>query len=639
MVALLGISAMVVAVITLWGFVAHSEATYGWGHFARMSLYTTECVTALAVGYTITALRGGDVDGRALASGTVALFAVFGLWQAQVMAERREQLDTCRLRAKEAAAMVQREIADRLGALEAFTQVTAAPEGWGSGHGFDVAAGRLLEEVGIQQLWWLDRESELLWSLPSGTPFALDPSDPRWGTLELAANRGRSAISTVFDGARGERAMFIAAPLKLARVPAAAGSPQTQGVLVGSLNASHLARRERNAQRASGYVLVVENEGSPLAGSAAEEAWEQGWEASESFGVGGRAWTVRLWPSKERLLAVRSLLPEIVLALGIVLSLGSSVLLQVGQRAQRQAELAYAARADAEQARSEAERHRTAAERDAAELARINEKLEVEIQVRTEHEVELRRRREELLRSNADLEQFAYVAAHDLRSPLRAITQLAGWIAEDLGDKLQGEPKENMDLLLARVNRLDMLLDGLLSYSRVGRRAYDLEVVDLQKVVDDLGLVLDVPEGIEVRSARALPTVETVRVPLETVLRNLVGNAIKHHDREHGQVVIDCEELEREYRFVVEDDGPGIPERYREKVFKLFSTLKPRDEVEGSGMGLAIVKKKVERLGGSVRLEDSSLGRGTRFVFTWPKRPQTARLRTLPNPLPAGDLA
>jgi len=117
-----------------------------------------------------------------------------------------------------------------------------------------------------------------------------------------------------------------------------------------------------------------------------------------------------------------------------------------------------------------------------------------------------------------------------------------------------------------------------------------------------------------------LPALRTDRAPLEQVLRNLIGNGLKHHDRTSGSVTVSARDVGDTVEFCVEDDGPGIPTRFHERIFQMFQTLKPRDEVEGSGMGLAIVKKTVEVYGGSIRIESAPPIRGTAFIFSWQKQ-------------------
>ncbi|HEX8385350.1 MAG TPA: PAS domain S-box protein [Rubricoccaceae bacterium] len=244
-----------------------------------------------------------------------------------------------------------------------------------------------------------------------------------------------------------------------------------------------------------------------------------------------------------------------------------------------------------------------------------------DIHAQKEAEAELARRvaerTAELERSNRELDQFAYVASHDLKGPLRGIDNLASWIAEDAAGVLPDESRRHLGLLRGRVQRLEALLESLLVYSRAGRTSGMAEPVDVAALLRDVVDVLDLPAGFTVEPAGPLPTLETYRAPLELVFRNLVSNAVKHHDRPDGHVRVSARVAGRFAEFTVADDGPGIAPEYHERAFELFQTLRPRDEVEGSGMGLAVVKKTTESLGGTVRVE-STPGAGAAFTFTWP---------------------
>jgi PAS domain S-box-containing protein len=237
------------------------------------------------------------------------------------------------------------------------------------------------------------------------------------------------------------------------------------------------------------------------------------------------------------------------------------------------------------------------------------------------HEVEqqLEAKQNELVRSNRDLEQFAYVASHDLKAPLRAIEVLVEWLREDLADYDGGDVHENLGLLCQRTKRLGRLLDDLLEYSRVGRKIGSLLRIDCNAMVKDLVELMGPPEGTNVEIEGTLPTFTTYSTPFEQVLRNLVSNAIKHHPGPDARISVACEETEEFYVFSVADDGAGIPQEYAERVFQMFQTLKPRDEVEGSGMGLAIVSRIVEWQGGRVWFEAGPGGHGTVFRFQWKK--------------------
>ncbi len=223
----------------------------------------------------------------------------------------------------------------------------------------------------------------------------------------------------------------------------------------------------------------------------------------------------------------------------------------------------------------------------------------------------------ELERSNRELDQFAYSASHDLRSPLRAIAQMTSWMTEDHGKELPEDVCRDLGLIQRRVRRMQQLLDDMLDYARAGRQDGDLTQVDAEKLVQEIIDLLGPPAGFSV-CVGAMPTLITHRAPLSQVLRNLIGNAIKHHDRAVGHIEISASDLGNAIEFVVRDDGPGIPREYHEEIFQMFSTLKPRDVLEGSGMGLAMVRKILDNRKGEIHVE-SAEGRGTTFRFTWPK--------------------
>jgi signal transduction histidine kinase len=249
--------------------------------------------------------------------------------------------------------------------------------------------------------------------------------------------------------------------------------------------------------------------------------------------------------------------------------------------------------------------------------------LLTDITERKRMEDRLAQRTRDLQRSNDELEQFAYVASHDLKAPLRGIENLVSWIEEDLEGTLIGDTRTNMDLVKSRVRRLESLLDDLLAYSRAGRGDSSIDRVDTAALVKELAVLTSPPEGFTVTGSQGLPVIETARAPLTQALQNLIGNAIKHHDRpDQGHIDVEARPLGDATEFTVTDDGPGIPEQFRDRVFGMFQTLRPRDEVEGSGMGLAIVKKLIERQGGRIWLTDAATGRGLAVHFTWPHRPR-----------------
>jgi len=242
---------------------------------------------------------------------------------------------------------------------------------------------------------------------------------------------------------------------------------------------------------------------------------------------------------------------------------------------------------------------------------------------RRQIEKELSAKQEELVRSNHDLEQFAYVASHDLKAPLRAMDALVDWLQDDLEDYQEGDVQENLSLLSKRTGRLAQLLDDLLAYSRAGRKVGDVRDTNLKEFTEDVAALIAPPEGFRIVADDSLNiSLPVHHAPLETVLRNLMSNAIKHHpEPEQGLIHVYAKDQGDSVMFGVLDNGAGIPEEYSEKVFKMFQTLQPRDDTEGSGMGLAIVKRIIDWQGGRIWFGAGPEGKGTVFKFTWNKRP------------------
>ncbi len=225
-----------------------------------------------------------------------------------------------------------------------------------------------------------------------------------------------------------------------------------------------------------------------------------------------------------------------------------------------------------------------------------------------------------LIKSNQDLEQFAYVASHDLKSPLNATRKLVGWLSEDCENILPDSSKEHLRLLNNRTDRMNKLLDDLLDYARIGRHEYAPQEFDLAETAQGIYNLLDHPKGFKLSVDKQ--TLFLPKTPLEIVLRNLISNAIKHHDKTIGHIEILYTKENDMHQFSVQDDGPGIPSELFEKAIEMFQTLRPRDKVEGSGMGLSLSKKTIEYYGGSLAIKSDG-ERGTIIVFTWPVNTQT----------------
>lgn len=253
----------------------------------------------------------------------------------------------------------------------------------------------------------------------------------------------------------------------------------------------------------------------------------------------------------------------------------------------------------------------------------VTSKVEARLQLERKAE-ELTRLTRDLEQSNRELDQFAYVASHDLKAPLRGIANLITWIEEDIGDRITGESREHMHLVKGRINRMEGLIEGVLAYSRAGRVRERIETVDVGALVAETVELLAPPATTTVSIAPGMPTIESERTPLQQVFINLIGNAIKYSGRDDARIDIRVQpDGEQCHRYTVADNGPGIAPQYHEKVWEIFQVLAPRDRIEGTGIGLSVVRKLVETRGGRAWLE-SQPGRGTTFHFTWPNRPRIA---------------
>ncbi|MBO6518958.1 MAG: HAMP domain-containing protein [Rhodospirillales bacterium] len=225
----------------------------------------------------------------------------------------------------------------------------------------------------------------------------------------------------------------------------------------------------------------------------------------------------------------------------------------------------------------------------------------------------------------ADLDHFVYVASHDFKAPLRGIDNLATWIEEDAGETLNKDSREHLEMMRRRIKRLESLLDDLLEYSRAGRTRVEFEKVDVEEMLTALVENLQLPKGFRVNVEPGMPVIFSPKTPLAHVFINLISNAVKHHDKSEGTIDISGRISPQGYEFKVCDDGPGIPDKYRERIFEMFQTLKPRDVVEGSGMGLSIAKRLVQSNNGEISVVGEQ-ARGTCFKFTWnPRREPDAQ--------------
>lgn len=253
-------------------------------------------------------------------------------------------------------------------------------------------------------------------------------------------------------------------------------------------------------------------------------------------------------------------------------------------------------------------------------------------------DISVRKRLElQLRQAHANLEEFSYVASHDLRSPLRGIADLVSWVGDDLGSEAAPAVRHNLARIAQRIERLDRLIDDLLSYAHAGRAATELSSVALAPLVQGVLDLLPLPAGMQVRLALDVAPFLATRTPLETTLRNLLANAIKHHDRpDQGHILVQARHVDSVCRIEVIDDGPGIPLAAQQRIFKLFQTASASSGARRGGIGLALSKRLVEVHGGQIGLQSpwpadaaaaagapgGSATRGACFHVCWPRFPR-----------------
>ena len=236
----------------------------------------------------------------------------------------------------------------------------------------------------------------------------------------------------------------------------------------------------------------------------------------------------------------------------------------------------------------------------------------------------------ELRRANKELKEFAYITAHDLKTPLRGIGTLADWLSTDYAEKFDEQGKKQIALLVKKARQMSTLIDGIMQYSRLGHESPEKQQVDLNKVLTEVIDDIDTPENIHITVENELPVLMCEKTQIMQVFQNLLSNAVKYMDKPEGQIKVGCAEQNGFWKFSVADNGPGIDEKYHKKIFKIFQTLCPQDRADSTGIGLSIVKKIIELNAGIIWVE-SEPGKGSTFFFTLPKS-RTRRQVTASSP-------
>jgi signal transduction histidine kinase len=226
----------------------------------------------------------------------------------------------------------------------------------------------------------------------------------------------------------------------------------------------------------------------------------------------------------------------------------------------------------------------------------------------------------ELTLLKKEYEDFVYIVSHDVKTPLRAIMNLTTWIEEDLGVDVDKGILENFDLLKNRVGRLENMINALVELSQIDRTKMDLSELSIPKLVNDCIEMVGDRTNIEFHITCKVSDYKctTLVKKLEKVIYSLLRNAIQFHDKEKKNIFIEIFENENDYEIVIRDDGPGIPDMVKEKIFLMFYTVNSKDVFESTGAGLAICSKIIKMVGGTIEYAPV-LNCGSIFKFNWPK--------------------
>lgn len=219
---------------------------------------------------------------------------------------------------------------------------------------------------------------------------------------------------------------------------------------------------------------------------------------------------------------------------------------------------------------------------------------------------------ESLAKSNKELEDYAQVVSHDLKSPLRSIHSLLSWIKEDNDKEFNKETLSYLNMIENKVEKMDHLIEGILTYAKIDKVEIGIEQINLQEIVENIINIIHIPQNVTVKITDELPTIEADKFRMQQLFQNLIGNAVTYIDKPVGVVEVGCEKKNNHYLFSIKDNGPGIAPENQEKIFKIFQSFTKH---EGStGIGLSIVKKIVETYKGKIWVE-SELGQGTTFFI------------------------
>ncbi len=580
--------------VPLFGYLTGVETAYGWGYLTRVAVHTAVGFIMLGLGiiaYTWHISRREDHGTPRwipVVAGISVLTISVLLWQALTANDTKKLRDNTRLEAGGYAAIVETAMNDRISMLVQLAR-RWQQEGRPSRERWQHDAEVISRQDGYQAIEWVDPSYHVRWIVPEtgnemvrNMPSAFE--EKRHLALDKARERRDVSVTSAIKLKQGGTGFLVYVPIFVKN--------QFEGFILGVFQINGLLEAVLPKKVTAGYTLELysdQNEiyrrgNDPLLVNIRGEA---------NINFYDTQWHIKISPGYALLNRQESHLSEVILGLGAMMALLLALSIHFLQSTRVHA----------------------------AGVLAANRRLREEVVVRKRAELNLEKQASSLVRSNTELEQFAYVASHDLQEPLRMVTSYMQLLEKRYKDKLDVDASEFIGYAVDGAARMKLLITDLLTYSRVGTQVEAFAQVDCETVLN--GALANLSGLIEIEQAKVthdpLPKVPGAATQLLQLFQNLVGNAIKFRGSEAPRVHISAQTEAKSWTFQVRDNGIGIAPEFHNRIFAVFQRLHDRVTYEGTGIGLALCKKIIERHGGDIWLE-SELGHGTVFYFTLPNK-------------------
>jgi signal transduction histidine kinase len=600
--SLVGTSTLVISSFTLLGSLIGVRGLFAWGYLPFMSEAAAFGIAFLSLG--ILAFVG--MDQRLQNSGKstwptwlplpllfAGLLGTWIIWQALKAEELRSVERTTEVQLFIIAQKIRDDIEDRARSLDRMAGRWAlhrpSQAEWNSD-----AFRYVKDDPGYQAIQWFDANHRVQWVQPvSGNESAMgfDASYElkRRATMDLAKVTGRPQLTTTIDLVQGAEGMLLFAPIP--------GKADADGYIAGVFRTRDWIDHVLGTDPSTNYDVYFFEEGRQIYQSTDPDSQLEFLSKETKVVLIGKTWTLRVRPRKTLLAATQTNTPTVILVSGTLISLLMGFLVFQLQKIHLRS----------------------------LEIRTINRALNEEIQERQRVESQLDLRAKELERSNKELETFAYVASHDLQEPLRMISSFTELLQKRHGVEMKEEAHEFMGYIVDAARRMQRLIHDLLQYSRIDRKQNPLLMTDISEVLQEsLAYLKDaVKESGASVSFGPLPTVAVDRGQWVQLFQNLIGNALKFKGAKPPEIRIEAQRRASDWCFSVRDNGIGIDPKFDKRIFMTFQRLHTRETYEGTGIGLSVARKIIERHGGTIWVE-SAEGKGSTFFFTLPDDPLSA---------------